>query len=94
MADIEITQIRNTINQLKYLLAKLEYDVNRLTNTDANVKLCYYAGNPQMVKCQQVATTDIQMLGKKATKYRSVCDKCCDYLVNDNLAVVDVWQII
>ena len=93
MADIEITQIRNTINQLKHMLANLESDVNRLTNADDNVKQCYYAGNSQMATCQQVATTEFQMLGKKAPKYRSVCDKCSDYLVNDNLAAVEVCKL-
>ena len=73
MTDIEVTQSKNTMNQLKHLLAKLESDVNRLTNTDDYVKQCYYAGNSQMATCQQVATTEIQMLGKKKLHGIVVC---------------------
>jgi len=94
MTDIEISRIKNTINQLKHLLAKLESDVNRISNADnEDVELCYYAGNYQMTTCQQISTTPIQMLGKKSPIYRNVCDSCCSYLINNKLAVVDVCKL-
>ena len=38
MSEIEVSKIKDTINQLKHLLAKLESDVNKLSNTDDNVE--------------------------------------------------------
>ena len=93
MSDIEVCRIKDTINQLKNLLAKLESDVNKLSNTNDNVEQCFYSGNYHITTCQQISTTPIQMLGKKAPRYRNVCDNCCSYLVLDNLAVVDVCKL-
>ena len=87
MTDIDINNLKETVNQLKHILNKFEYGLNRISTTDDNVNKCYYAGNHQISTCEQFATTNIQMLGKKAPKYRSVCRKCKDYLTNNNLAV-------
>lgn len=88
MTDIDINNLKDTINNLKHLLTKLECDLNRISTTGDNVNTCYYAGNHQMSSCEQFATTNIQMSGKKSPKYRSVCNTCNDYLTSNNLAVV------
>jgi len=93
MSEIEVSRVKDTIKHLKHLLAKLESDVNKLSNADDNVERCFYSGNYQITTCQQISTTPIQMLGKKAPRYRNVCDCCCSYLVNNDIAVIDVCEL-